>query len=78
MAGSNNSSSIRTKELKKGKLMTMTYVPTWERNYDKWDTEPDVYDSILDEELENEKVDGELSIEDVDDSEIAFDEDFDL
>ena len=58
-------------------MTTMTYVPTWERNYDKWDTEPDFYD-MVEEEIENEKVDGELSIEDVEDSELAFDEEFDL
>ena len=58
-------------------MTTMTYVPTWERNYDKWDTEPDFYD-MVEEETENEKVEDELSIEDLSDSEIAFDEEFDL
>lgn len=30
----------------------MTY--TFERNYDKWETEPDILDIILDDELESE------------------------
>jgi len=57
--------------------MTMTY--SWEKQYNPWDTEPDVYDSVLEEELENAKVADEISIEDIDtDSEIEFDEEFDL
>ena len=58
-------------------MTTMTYVPTWERNYDKWDTEPDFYD-LVEEELENEKVDGELSIEDIAEEELSLDEEYDL
>jgi hypothetical protein len=55
----------------------MTY--SWEKQYNPWDTEPDVYDSVLEEELENAKVADEISIEDIDtDSEIEFDEEFDL
>jgi len=55
--------------------MTMTY--SWEKNYNPWDTEPDFFD-MVEEELENAKLDNELSIEDVEDSEISFDEEFDL
>jgi hypothetical protein len=53
------------------------YVPTWERSYDKWDTEPDFYELDV-EESENEKVEDELSIEDISEDELELDEDFDL
>ena len=28
------------------KTMNEKYIPTWERNYDKWDTEPEVWDTL--------------------------------
>ena len=55
--------------------MTMTdnrYVPTWERNYDRWETEPDANLDFLDEENE------EIEIEDLEIDENDFDEEFDL
>ena len=55
--------------------MTMTY--SFEKKYNPWDIEPDVYDSIL-EELENEKEDNTISLEDVADDELELDEEFDL
>jgi hypothetical protein len=48
------------------------YVPTWERNYDRWETEPDSNLDFLDEEIE------EIEIEDLEISEDEFDEEFDL
>jgi hypothetical protein len=59
-------------------MTTMTYIPAWERNYDKWDTEPDFYDIAQEEELENAKVEDELSIEDIAEEELSLDEEFDL
>ena len=53
--------------------MSMTYVPTWERNYDRWETEPDANLEIFDEEIENE----EIEDEDFEDMEFE-DEEFDL
>lgn len=55
--------------------MTMTY--SWEKNYNPWETEPDIFD-LVEEELENAKIDNELSIEDISEDEIELDEDFDL
>ena len=37
--------------------MSNKYIPTWERNYDKWDTEPEVW--------ENEIVEPENKDEDI-------------
>jgi hypothetical protein len=57
----------------------MTMIYSWEKQYNPWDTEPDVFDYVLEEEMENAKAADEISIEDVDtDSEIEFDEEFDL
>jgi hypothetical protein len=56
-------------------MATMTdnrYVPTWERNYDRWETEPDTtlaFD-LDDEELENDS--DEISIDDVDENDLAI------
>ena len=58
--------------------MTMTkYVPTWERNYDRWETEPDTtldfgYDEIDEDEIEDLK-----SLAEIDEQEFE-DEEFDL
>ena len=53
----------------------MTY--SWEKNYNPWDTEPDIFD-LVEEESENEKADA-LSIEDIStEDELELDEDFDL
>lgn len=54
-------------------MTTMTnYVPTWERNYDRWETEPDFWD-LTDEPEETE----DLLIEDVSEDDLLaeFDED---
>lgn len=58
--------------------MTMTY--SFEKKFDPWEIEPDVFDMFLEEEIESEnaKNKNEISIEDVDDLEIEFDEEFDL
>ena len=58
--------------------MTMTY--SFEKKFDPWAMEPDVFDLLLAEETEaeNAKVNNEISIEDIEDSEIEFDEEFDL
>jgi len=58
--------------------MTMTY--SFEKKFDPWAMEPDVFDLLLAEEAEaeNAKVNNEISIEDIEDSEIEFDEEFDL
>lgn len=61
--------------------MTMTYIPTWERSYNPWDTEPDFYDLAQAEEetLENAKKENEISLEDIStEDEIELDEEFDL
>lgn len=64
-------------------MTTMTdnrYVPTWERKYDPWDTEPDTtLDFGFDEEeTENEKED--LFLDDVDENDLAieFEETYDI
>jgi len=58
--------------------MTMTY--SWEKKYNPWDLEPDFFDSVLEEEPitvpSNEISLDELEI--AEDSEIEFDEEFDL
>ena len=55
------------------KMKTMTY--SWEKKYDRWDTEPD--DNLLFDELENEneKQDDEISLDDIElDDELELDE----
>lgn len=56
----------------------MTY--SFEKKFDPWATEPDTFDLLMAEETEaeNAKVNNEISIEDVEDTEIEFDEEFDL
>ena len=57
--------------------MSMTYA--FERKVDRWDTEPDFFDLVLDEDTENEKIESELSLEDLANDELAIDEsEFDL
>ena len=59
--------------------MTMTdnrYVPTWERKYDRWETEPDSTLDFLDEEISEEEMEDLKSIAEIDEQE--FDEEFDL
>jgi hypothetical protein len=58
--------------------MTMTY--SWEKKYNPWDLEPDVFDLLLAEETETEnaKVNNEISIEDIEDEDIELNEEFDL
>ena len=58
--------------------MTMTY--SFERNFDRWETEPDYFDEVLVEEQESEKASNEISIDEISeiDSELEFDEEFDL
>lgn len=51
--------------------MTERYIPTWERQYDPWDLEPDTNMDFLDEETDTEE------IEDVEISELELDEDYD-
>ena len=43
--------------------MTMTYTPSWEKKSNRWETEPDVWDILENEELENAKVGDEISLE---------------
>jgi len=58
--------------------MTMTY--SFEKKFDPWAIEPDAFDLLMAEETEaeNAKANNEISIEDVEDTELEFDEDFDL
>ena len=57
--------------------MTMTY--SFEKKFDRWETEPDFFDELLIEEQQNEKVKDEISIEDLTSEEIELDEsEFDL
>jgi hypothetical protein len=61
--------------------MTMTYIPTWERKYNPWDTEPDFYDlaQVEEETLENAKKENEISLGDIPmEDEIELDEEFDI
>ena len=53
---------------------------SFEQNFDRWETEPDFFDEILVEEQENEKVSDEISLDEIDetDTELEFDEEFDL
>lgn len=55
--------------------MTMTY--SFDRTYNPWDTEPDVFDELLAEETEETETD-ELSLEELADEELELEEDFDL
>ena len=45
--------------------MTMTYTPSWEKKNNRWDTEPEIWDSIDYEELENAKNADEISLDDL-------------
>jgi len=58
--------------------MTMTY--SFEKKFDPWAIEPDAFDLLMAEETEaeNAKANNEISIEDIEDSEVEFDEEFDL
>lgn len=58
--------------------MTMTY--SFEKKFDPWAIEPDAFDLLMAEETEaeNAKANNEVSIEDIEDSEVEFDEEFDL
>jgi hypothetical protein len=53
---------------------------SFEQNYDRWETEPDFFDKVLTEEEENAKKVDEISLDEIDeiDSELEFDEEFDL
>ena len=63
--------------------MTMTdnrYIPTWERKYDRWETEPDTNLDFLDEdtlEIDEDELDDLKSLAEIDELEFA-DEEFDL
>ena len=63
--------------------MTMTvnrYIPTWERKYDRWETEPDANLDFLDEdtlEIDEDELDDLKSLAEIDELEFA-DEEFDL
>jgi len=58
--------------------MTMTY--SFEKKFDPWAIEPDAFDLLMAEEAETEnaKQGDDISLEDLEDSEIEFDEEFDL
>ena len=58
--------------------MTMTY--SFEKKFDPWAIEPDAFDLLMAEETEaeNAKANNEVSIEDIEDIELEFDEEFDL
>lgn len=59
--------------------MTMTYTPSWERKSNKWDTEPDIWDALENEELENAKNADEISLDDLIIEEMELEEsEFDL
>lgn len=53
--------------------MTNRYVPSWEKKYDPWDLEPEMWEN---DELENEnaKEKNEISIDDLLEDEIPLDE----
>ena len=60
-------------------MSTMSY--SWEKETNRWDTEPDIFDEFLNEEieLENAKNSDEISIDDISDDEMELDEsEFDL
>lgn len=43
------------------KTMNEKYIPTWERNYDKWETEPEVWDTLdVPAENKNENKDEDI------------------
>jgi hypothetical protein len=56
----------------------MTYA--FEKKFDPWAIEPDAFDLLMAEEteVENAKDNNEVSIEDIEDIELEFDEEFDL
>ena len=43
----------------------MTYIPSWEKSSNRWDTEPDTWELLEQEELENAKVPDEFSLEEL-------------
>ena len=43
--------------------MTMTYTPSWEKKSNRWETEPDTWELLEQEELENAKAKDEISLE---------------
>ena len=50
--------------------MTMTkYVPSWEKKYDPWDLEPEMWEN---DELEDENPSDEISIDDVDEKDLLI------
>jgi hypothetical protein len=58
--------------------MTMTdnrYIPTWERKYDRWETEPDTTLDFSDEEETEEEIaivnDLEISLSELEELELA-------
>ena len=44
-------------------MTTMTYTPSWEKKYDPYETEPEIWDNLDDEENENAKVADEISLD---------------
>ena len=50
------------------KTMSDKYIPTWERKFDRWETEPDVFD-FVDDELTDDEIE-EIEIEELSDDEI--------
>ena len=59
--------------------MTMTYTPSWEKKTNRWETEPDVWDTLEIEELENAKNQDEISLDDLIIEEMELEEsEFDL
>lgn len=58
--------------------MTMTYIPSWEKSSNRWDTEPEIWEDLYLEEEESES--DEISIDLVDESELSieFEETYDL
>lgn len=57
--------------------MSMTYVPSWERKYNSWDLEPEVWDKLEDEESESNSP--EISLEEISEEDllVELDENFD-
>lgn len=63
--------------------MTMTkYVPSWEKDSNRWETEPEIWDNdLLDEETESESDEISLDLVEIDDVDLSYemeDEEFDL
>ena len=60
--------------------MSMTkYVPSWEKNNNRWETEPEIWDNDELEETENAKVADEISLDDLIIEEMELEEsEFDL